>query len=1235
MAITESKRIWGQRSEIACFVSLGTGVTPALRIDGILHNLTQVMKDIVEDCSRVSNEVKINLQEQGLGFCFYRFCVESLGGIGWEDWRRKDDVVGQTKAFMESMSHEVLALTKSLTQPHHLRIAIFRKLPLPPPPLCFGREKEISAIKNAALAGQHVAIVGGAGNGKSTVALATLHTEEIKSAFTQQLEDRLEERRFWVRCDAFNTFSSLWNHLCHSIFCLVPLPGTTELDMVTGYFQSQKCLLVLDNLETPAGSDPTNFQPFLQSLLFNNKARSVLVVAHRGDRAERIDLQGAQFTAVTICGLEQDIACKLFRHHFQNHRDSPDLETTINEINSCLDHHPLSIRLFALRARHDRDRSLKQLRELWEAMKTDILWKDERDGTPALASSISFSLRSPVVTASPQALSALAILSWTPEGLVHDDLEAILSVEDSYKAVDSILAIGLAERIGGVVTGRRRLRILAPIREHLNSLVSLSRPPFLESVLLSLEPLVAHQIQTAKQMIEQFEVRERHAAFMCFQEEYPNLEHLLMTTMSQPPLQRQVFAFLKDAAHFLYSHLFPSVRLASAVVDLSRTLVEESTVVATFLFYLAATKHVKGNTLDAIQHYLEAKEIFLEQGRRKNVAACLEGVANLYLISGRHDSALQAFREAKEINIEEGCRKGVAGCLARMGTIDSLRGRHDSALKLFQEAMEIHLEEGDRGGVGNILHDIGGVECLCGRPNSALQAFQESKKIAEEERNPGSVAACLKSIGDVEYRYWRTDSALKAFQEAKEIFVQMNMPLVLAACLESIGRVDLRCKRYDSALEGFHKAKELNLEFGYASGVAGCLNNIGSVDSDCGRLDSALKAFQEAKEIHLRLGDRLGVAASLNNIGVVDLRCSRSDSALRAFKEAKEICLEVNHRLALADCNTRIGQALSQCGRYDSALQAFQEAKEIYLAVDHRLKLANCTRCIGEVHLRSGRYDSSLEAFQESKEIYLELDCGFGVKECLELIAAVHIECGRDDSAWKLVDEPAPKGRLGQLRFPNQIGSGEGERRGETDQQSRPTCLANAQSSTQDELPILPPSQRIVSKEPSAHKIQSPPHLLHPDPSAAISAHLSKVATKLATLSTATLPPTLTLHLTSPILTFHPCNIPHRELRQQLESLLLELDGIESEGDENVRRERKRMVREAEELLEKLERGVKEEWEMRCRKIEAAVSASDAEPTPSLRHSKITPSKDPSVQRKARNLISSFLPKFRRTRHSK
>ncbi|KAH8928804.1 hypothetical protein BT69DRAFT_1329316 [Atractiella rhizophila] len=513
IAMDESKRIWGEGSQIACVVSLGSGIAPVVKWSGAKREI------------------------ESKGDCRGLFPVQAMGDIKWEEWERTQDIVGRTKPYMDVMRHEAHNAAEYLVQCCAYRIAIRRRLPLPPPGSCFGREDEIQLARNAILNGRHVAIVGGAGNGKSTVALNTVHSDEIEQYFTDLTGGSREGLRFWVRCDSFDTFAQLSDHICDDVFVL-PRSGEPSLDVAVHYFRSRKCLLILDNFETLLHADNNGKEHFFRTLLSNNSVSSVLVIIHRGNQVEPLDVKADErviFFRVLFSGLPQEGALELFKNLYP--REENFSLSLIKQLVEELVFHALSIKLFALHANEDLTMTLKQLLHKWKDRKTDVFWDEEGKSTMMLRRSISFSLNSPELERQGERrFFGLALLSWVPDGVSHSDLLPLISTtyvhQGVFKVITVISKIGLADYLQDQGT----LCMLAPIRQYINRLVRDSSPPFSMTLAVSLQPLTNHLMQKPEKIAEEFNINGddralRNSPRLFFGGQYQNLEHVLLESM--------------------------------------------------------------------------------------------------------------------------------------------------------------------------------------------------------------------------------------------------------------------------------------------------------------------------------------------------------------------------------------------------------------------------------------------------------------------------------------------------------------------------------------------------------------------------------------------------------------------------------------------------------------------------------------------------------------------------------
>ncbi|KAJ7827729.1 P-loop containing nucleoside triphosphate hydrolase protein, partial [Mycena leptocephala] len=323
---------------------------------------------------------------------------------------------------------------------------------LPSEPKIFhGRESELSDI--LCLFGQgspRIAILGGGGMGKTSLARAVIHHSEIAGRYDQQ--------RYFVACDSTSTQVEL-AALIGTHLGLRPGKDLTH-PVIQHFSSSPHSLLILDNLETlwePVESQ-ANIEEFLS--LLTGVEHLALVITMRG--AERpAKVAWTHPFLQSLKPLEQDAA----RQTFIDIADNTHNPKEVDQVLALTDNMPLAINLLAHLVDSE---GCSTVLSRWEKEKTSLI-SDGYDKRSNLDLSISVSLSSPRLNSVPHSKDLLSLLSMLPDGLSDAELvQAKLPINNILGCKAALIRTTLAYS-----DRNKQLKALVPIREYMQKI----KPP--------------------------------------------------------------------------------------------------------------------------------------------------------------------------------------------------------------------------------------------------------------------------------------------------------------------------------------------------------------------------------------------------------------------------------------------------------------------------------------------------------------------------------------------------------------------------------------------------------------------------------------------------------------------------------------------------------------------------------------------------------------------------------------
>jgi tetratricopeptide (TPR) repeat protein len=646
---------------------------------------------------------------------------------------------------------------------------------LPPLPRYFGRDIEVEALVTAVCADspRPVPVLGPGGVGKTTVTLAALHDRRVA--------ERFRERRWFVRCDGATSADALLGEIAKGVGVE---PRSQLEERVFREIERVPGVLALDNAETPWEGDLEKVEALLAQL--GGLAGLALVASIRGDERP---LGPAWTEAVRVGPLAPSDARDAFLavagDHFRN-------DPVLDHLLEAVDGLPLAVTLLACQAQADPDLSVLWSR--WQKERTAALRRGDGAGRLLnLEVSLEISVHGPRMT--DEARRLLSLLGLLPDGIAHEDLEALL-LEVGEAGAATLRRVGLAFSQGA------RLRVLAPVREH----AARQYPPSTHD----LESARRHYLELAMRG-DEVGRKDGSGAVCRLEPETSNLEAMVLRTLEGPEPMEAMAGVKGLKRLFVFTGLG-----APSVVE------------------------------RALSSALAIRD-------ERQQARCKEWLGEIELGRSDHDTARYRYEEAFALYQRIGDVLGEAECIRNLGQIALERSDHDVARASFQEALTLYRRVGNVLGEAECIESLGDIALERLDYNVARACYGEALPLYRRTGDILGEANCIQGLGDIAFRDSDYDMARAHYEKALPVYSRVGDVLGKAYCIKNLGDIALRCSDHDRAHACFAEARPLFHRVGDVLGEANCIRSLGDLALEQGAEGLARSRFVEALDLYTRI----------------------------------------------------------------------------------------------------------------------------------------------------------------------------------------------------------------------------------------------------------------------------------------------------------------------------------------------------------------------------------------------
>ncbi|KAF7373146.1 NB-ARC domain-containing protein [Mycena sanguinolenta] len=802
---------------------------------------------------------------------------------------------------------------------------------LPASPKIFhGRDSELEDVVNSLLASPaRVAILGPGGMGKTTLAVAALHSPRIMARYPI---------RHFIPCDSAYTKESLVATVA-SHLGLKAAHGTMR-HVIHHLSTSPPCLVILDNFEAPwePVEGRAKVEEFL-SLLTDIPQMALLITMRGAERPSKV--QWTRPFLRPLMPLPQDAAHQTIIEIVE---DIPS-DQEISKLLELTDNIPLAVQLVATVADSE---GCQATLERWEHEKTSLL-SAGCDRRSNLEASIMLSLSSPRMSSMPHAVDLLSLMSLLSDGISDLDLAqskpSIPEILTSY--IDHAGRLKVLNPIRDYFHKTRppASSLVRPIRKHLVELLQIRKTfmlsrsqsvgnltPRLVSNLGNLHNVLLHGLDS-----DDTDLRETVQGILLL-----SRLNNIMTRGPTPLMLRLPEILARMGDHGLHgwfiieafeSEIFAAIPSAEKSLDEAIEHFHAIQDVETHL-YLAVGEYYFDRTGDMKKaRNLFNKALALASQCQSDLMH-IQGLIALTTIewsSGNYSEGLRLAREIHRLSVTAGYLWGEIDGIRWQAMCYNGLGHFKDSIELSNSAMAIVISAGLQGGQAEMVV-----------MNTKALAYQLKSEYAEARR-------LHEAILD------KTSATLS--------------PAVYAATLNNITNIDI-ITGADSAVvsQRLDAATSMYEDLQYPRGIMFC---------DFFRAELMLREgdLTSAHHEYIRLvGNPKDSNSDITSFCLVKLADPNNSMegyahwavVFLAHTMVSETCniLEINQALRC------LGDVFASQGDDDVALSLLTVALEAFTQMDVHESRAECMRTIGDVHLRRGELSNASALWKDSRNLF-------------------------------------------------------------------------------------------------------------------------------------------------------------------------------------------------------------------------------------------------------------------------
>ena len=235
----------------------------------------------------------------------------------------------------------------------------------------------------------------------------------------------------------------------------------------------------------------------------------------------------------------------------------------------------------------------------------------------------------------------------------------------------------------------------------------------------------------------------------------------------------------------------------------------DSEQICTLLSELGRVAQSQGNYTQADACYYEGLALAWQNKHEELVGRLLAFLGASIREQGDYDQAEQYCQEGLLLARQQGHREHLTHLLIQLGSIAYYRGQDEQAQAYFEEGLAIARQIGHRAQICRLLANLGAPLVERGDYAQAECYLQEGVNLARELGNRESLPFLLMNLGRAIGLQGDYNRANACFQEGLEVARSLGSPWLISSVLRDWGDIHLKFQQFDAAAAAFNEVLSL------------------------------------------------------------------------------------------------------------------------------------------------------------------------------------------------------------------------------------------------------------------------------------------------------------------------------------------------------------------------------------------------------------------------------------------